>query len=268
MTDIMFGRKFNFLTVLPIPFERRKYKKYYFCKCDCGNEKWIRECHLFSGDTKSCGCYLKKVAKELQSEIAKRNFTDLSGQKFNRITVLKYFGKDKHNNIKYLCRCDCGKETVVFGDNLRRKITQSCGCIHKETMVEYNKNYRISKGKDPNVFMVDATMAERQKFKESETYKKVLKRDNYKCQFCPNVNKNLEVHHILGWAKYPKLRYKLDNLITLCKICHIPIIHNGNAQIAPHISTTKLLQQKIIENNKRIRLNNANSKSNTATTSK
>lgn len=32
----------------------------YNCKCDCGNEKIIRKCHLASGKIISCGCFHKE----------------------------------------------------------------------------------------------------------------------------------------------------------------------------------------------------------------
>lgn len=51
----------------------------------------------------------------------KRN--DLTGQKFGRLTVLSYVGMSK-----WLCRCECGNETIVFATNLTRNHTTSCGC--------------------------------------------------------------------------------------------------------------------------------------------
>lgn len=36
------------------------YKKYYLCKCTCGNEKVILRSNLLAGYTKSCGCLQKE----------------------------------------------------------------------------------------------------------------------------------------------------------------------------------------------------------------
>lgn len=48
---------------------------------------------------------------------------------------------------------------------------------------------------------------------------KVMDRDSHCCQVCGSTS-NLEVHHIKPYAKYPELRTKVSNGITLCKSCH------------------------------------------------
>lgn len=59
-------------------------------------------------------------------------FIDLTGKRFGRLTVIKVSGLDKYKKIDWLCSCDCGKETVVSGTSIRRKLTTSCGCYQKE----------------------------------------------------------------------------------------------------------------------------------------
>jgi hypothetical protein len=45
----------------------------------------------------------------------------------------------------------------------------------------------------------------------------VIKRDNYKCQLCPNTER-LQVHHIIPWRDTHD--NSPENLITLCIYCH------------------------------------------------
>jgi hypothetical protein len=64
------GEKFNRLTVWSIV---RKYKQYYFfCKCDCGNIKVVKPCHVKNNKIRSCGCYNKEIcSKRTKNRVSK-----------------------------------------------------------------------------------------------------------------------------------------------------------------------------------------------------
>lgn len=36
---------------------------------------------------------------------------------------------------RWLCRCDCGTETIAIAGNLRIGSTRSCGCLHREELI-------------------------------------------------------------------------------------------------------------------------------------
>jgi len=57
---------------------------------------------------------------------------DLIGQKFERLLVIQRVKNNKYGCSQWLCRCDCGKEKIILGNNLIRNITKSCGCLQKE----------------------------------------------------------------------------------------------------------------------------------------
>lgn len=60
---------------------------------------------------------------------------DLTGQRFGRLTVIERSGKvTKGRSVYWKCICDCGNETIVSSDNLRKRKTKSCGCLHKELL--------------------------------------------------------------------------------------------------------------------------------------
>lgn len=57
-----------------------------------------------------------------------RQWPSLIGQKFGMLTVVGQAESSAAGSRRWLCRCDCGRETVVLGSNLTRGTTVSCGC--------------------------------------------------------------------------------------------------------------------------------------------
>lgn len=68
---------------------------------------------------------------------------DITGQKFNRLLVIKRVENNEHGESRWLCRCTCGKEKIVVGRYLKSNHTQSCGCLHKELGAK--RIYKFSK---------------------------------------------------------------------------------------------------------------------------
>lgn len=50
-------------------------------------------------------------------------FKDLAGQRFGLLTASHRVG------FKWVCQCDCGKETTVLVGDLNRGSARSCGCL-------------------------------------------------------------------------------------------------------------------------------------------
>lgn len=57
---------------------------------------------------------------------------DITGQRYGRLTAIKRT-TSKHNS-RWICRCDCGNETIATLCHLRAHHTTSCGCRHGELM--------------------------------------------------------------------------------------------------------------------------------------
>ncbi len=57
-----------------------------------------------------------------------------TGNRYGSLEVIKRVENDPHGKARWLCKCDCGKEIVVVGSNLRKGNTKSCGCL------KYKKN--------------------------------------------------------------------------------------------------------------------------------
>jgi hypothetical protein len=115
------NQKFGRLTVIERSHITKKNGSYYKCLCDCGNELIIKSSYLISGDTKSCGC----LKKDVLSQIKKNHL--YAGQRFGRLEVISYAKRSR-----WLCKCDCGQETVVSSTSLLNGVVVSCGCYSKE----------------------------------------------------------------------------------------------------------------------------------------
>lgn len=81
---------------------------------------------------------------------------DITGQKFNRMTAVKYIGKNKHKHNVWLFRCDCGTYKTCEDNSVISGHTMSCGCYNHEILLSGNcrrqhgmhrtRIYRIWKG--------------------------------------------------------------------------------------------------------------------------
>jgi len=59
-------------------------------------------------------------------------FRDLTGQKFNMLTVLYRYEIDAPNgDSRWVCSCECGGTTIVTASNLIYNGVKSCGCLKR-----------------------------------------------------------------------------------------------------------------------------------------
>ena len=54
---------------------------------------------------------------------------DLTGQKFNHLKVIRKADNQNGKYTLWICRCDCGNETIAKADELRSGHKKSCGCL-------------------------------------------------------------------------------------------------------------------------------------------
>lgn len=139
------------------------------------------------------------------------NSNNLSGQKFGRLLVIEKHSQYKDGKWKYLCKCDCGKETTVAGTSLLNGRIKSCRCYHKERMTGEN-HYNWKGGVTPE--------NKRKRKLEKQTKQLSKKRDDYTCQKCGKKGGQLESHHVFDFDHYPELQNNIYNFITLCRKCH------------------------------------------------
>lgn len=59
----------------------------------------------------------------------------LIGKRFGKLTVLDLDHVGKYGPY-WLCKCDCGNQKVILGNNLKRGLSKSCGCRVHELRTE------------------------------------------------------------------------------------------------------------------------------------
>jgi 5-methylcytosine-specific restriction endonuclease McrA len=198
------GMKFGKLTVIEL-FEIKNLNnrrvEFWLCKCDCGKKCVKYKNQLTSGIVKSCGCWTREKF-------------DITGRKFNRLTVMKHHHISKSRKTCWLCKCDCGKEIIVETCNLKSGGTKSCGCYNIERFSKLNYNplltdeERLKKGRDKRI---------------KQWRREIYKRDNYSCCLCGRKRERffgIVAHHIYSYGKNKELRFDLNNGSTLCQKCH------------------------------------------------
>jgi hypothetical protein len=111
---------------------------------------------------------------EWSSRLLQARFTDLTGQKFGCLTVLKISHRAKynsHNRIVWHCRCDCGTETrTATTADLRNGNTWSCGCFKIEHAGKHSITHGHTSGGWSTTFRAWSEMKTRCYNKNSKRY--------------------------------------------------------------------------------------------------
>lgn len=137
------NQRFGKLLVLKKGNGRRtsgnQYKATWICQCDCGNITEVDGEKLRRGHTTSCGCEKKSNKGS--------HFEDLTGQRFNRLTVIRFIPQNERTARQYnwLCKCDCGNTIKASAYKLKSGLQQSCGCLKEEMkplIGNVNKKYK------------------------------------------------------------------------------------------------------------------------------
>ena len=93
--------------------------------------------------TKITGASAKSVKKYTEGL---EPIDKMIGEKFGRLEVLSRAEKDPtlaSRCLRYVCKCECGKEVIVNSGSLRSGHTTSCGCARKGVRVKDLTNKRF-----------------------------------------------------------------------------------------------------------------------------
>ena len=121
------GEKYGELLALEVAGEYRG-ENIWLCRCICGNMCKVLENRLKNGEVCDCGC--SKRTRKRQ---------DLSGQRFGRLTAVRYEFDDSRHRDCWTFRCDCGMEKILPTDQVKWNGVRSCGCLRRERTGNMNK---------------------------------------------------------------------------------------------------------------------------------
>lgn len=241
------NRRFGRLTALyRAPNRNNSGQAWWVCKCDCGKTTEVRGSGLTFG-TKSCGC--------LQRDRAKASLVDLTGQRFNMLTVLSRAGSDpKDGKTLFNCLCDCGRQVVIRGNTLRpgkrgqapKQI--SCGCHKTKSRVELHNYLKAG-------YVYSA---------KQRGYEFSLSQDQFErlvsssCHYCGvpasrpfprsyrSVNKEVEVFLWNGIDRVDSSKgYTPDNVVSCCLTCNHMKLDHSREDFLAHIERILNHQQSL-----------------------
>lgn len=204
---------FGNLTVLSdIPEKDNRGKEFlYTCKCQCGKIIKVRGSNLTSGNTKKCRFHKNYVVTpEIREKMSKVKLGKKVSEETKRKISLAKKGK------KYVL----GKHWKL-SDEIRKSMSE-----------------RMKGEKHPG-WIKDRTLikqywTERNNSEYKQWRKQVWLRDNFKCKIDnPDCKGRIEAHHIIGWTKFPELRYQINNGITLCHFHH-PRVREEEKRLSPY----------------------------------
>ena len=174
----MVGKKFGKLTVIELASNtgKKKYEKYWLCKCECGNFTIIGGSELRTGRTQSCGCLQRERTSKARKKNNTYDFIDdtiLIYDDKGNYTVIDSIDFEKIKNLYWKKDCrgywvafDSNRgagyslnlhDLILFGEKYYLTISKGIMCDHKDgnrsnnrrnnlrsaTRVENNRNLKI-----------------------------------------------------------------------------------------------------------------------------
>lgn len=158
------------------------------------------------------------------------------GDKFGRLEVIKFVGKDKNYHKFWICRCACGNTKIINGSNLLNGQTKSCGCLLREKSKENLKMANSARTLPEGEAMFNRLYSRMKKGAEERNLEWALSKGEVKklisqpCFYCGALPSNHEETKRLGLngdffsngldRLDNNKGYLLSNVVPCCKICN------------------------------------------------
>lgn len=138
----------------------------------------------------------------------------LIGRKFFKLTVIERAEPVGYNK-RWLCKCDCGKEKIIYQNALCQKRTKSCGCYNAEASKK-----RMSKGWS-EIFTKELLIEEH--INQKKTLREIAREKGCTVS-C--VMKYMKKYELLANEKIDDLTGQKFNMLTVLELSHTK---NGTA---------------------------------------
>lgn len=101
-------------------------------------------------------------------------YNNLINNKFTKLKVIGYCGKNKWHHNLWKCLCDCGKEKIITQSDLKLNKTRSCGCLLKEMnhkrLVKHSHAIKNKKTRTYNIWINILTRCNNTKNRDYKNY--------------------------------------------------------------------------------------------------
>jgi hypothetical protein len=149
------------------------------------------------------------------------------GDKFGRLTAIRYSHTGKHHRRYFLFSCDCGKETTITAEAATSGNTKSCGCLARES-----KKAQLlpdNRGVINQIILGYKRHARDRGFQYLLTFEKTKEVINQNCWYCgiPPSNIKITKNCIEGFSYNGIDRidsskdYTVENVVACCRLCNL-----------------------------------------------
>jgi len=158
-----------------------------------------------------------------------RNFIDMTGMKYGKLTVIKNVGNnDNYGHAYWECLCECGNKKIIRGGSIRSGETKSCGCLYKDRMCSvHNRKPYGEAAFNRLYFGYKRNAKNRNHFfgLDIDFFKKITKQNCFYCGTEPSQKNNRKsngdyIHNGIDRIDSSK-GYTTDNVVPCCKKCNI-----------------------------------------------
>jgi len=173
------------------------------------------------------------------------DFKDEAGNRYGKIKVVKFGGRNKHGQVLWECACDCGNVSYPTGCRLRRGLVKSCGCTVRKP--------RLPKGQPAfnRAFDGMKRSAKKRNHEWKLTKEQVIELVDKDCFYCgappsniakpPGNSKGTYAYNGIDRVDNNK-GYLITNVVTSCFFCNrakqdksVPDFFNWIRQIASNL---------------------------------